>query len=233
MKTLAAILILAALAVATTAIALAHEDEETGDYSLVIGFLNEPAYEGEINAVSVRVTHVDDHATHSAEPDGVEGLDQTLQVEVTYVPTSTSKTMDLIPVYDDPGHYVAYLIPTAPGHYRFRLFGAIEGEEIDETFDSMAGGGNFDDVQTASAIHFPEPLPSVREIESAIRGVQEAQQAQQAQLAQQAQQTQQARLADDSDTDADAPLGIIGVATGVVGIVVGAAAMIVATRRKS
>ena len=183
-------MILAALAVATTAVALAHGDEEVGDYKLVVGFFNEPAYEGGVNAVSVRVTRSDDSAgmsgstgmsgmSHSDDAVGVEGLDQTLQVEVTYVPTSTSKTMDLLAVYGDPGHYVAYFIPTAPGHYRFRLIGTIEGDEIDETFESMAGGGEFDDVRSQTGLHFPEPRPSLRELESAVRGAQDmAQQAQ-------------------------------------------------------
>jgi len=216
MKILTTILILTALAAATTAAALAHDDREAGDYKFVVGFFNEPAYEGGVNAASVRVTRVDDsaempHSTGSMGSMGqtgqtgqmgemdmmshsmgspVEGLEQTLQVEVTYVPTSTSKTMDLIAVYGDPGHYVAYLIPTAPGHYRFRLIGTIEGDEIDETFESRAGGGNFDDVRAMTGLHFPEPQPSLRELESAVRGAQET--AQQAQLA----------ALDDSDSDA-------------------------------
>ena len=227
MKTLAMILTLIALAAATTAVALAHGDSEQGDLKLVVGFLNEPTYEGEINAVSVRVARVDDH--HPEDSEGVEGLAQTIQVEVTYVPTGVSQVMDLRAAYNDPGHYVAELIPTAPGHYRFRVFGTIEGEAIDETFDSMAGGGNVDDVQPASVIHFPESQPSVRELESAVRGALEtAQQAQDA--ARQAQDAaQQAQLAAaDSDSDAGATIGIIGIVVGAIGIAVGGAALFVA-----
>ena len=238
MKTLATMLTLIALAAATTAVALAHGDEEVGELKLVVGFLDEPAYEGEINAVSVRVTRVDDSADashHSEDPTGVEGLERTLQVEVTYVPTDTSKIMNLQAAYNDPGHYVAVLIPTAPGHYRFRLFGTIEDEAIDETFESHAGGGEFDDVQPASIVHFPESQPSVRELESAIRGAQQTAQqaAQQAQLAQQAQAAQQAQLAADSDSDAGALLGIIGIIVGAVGVATGAAAIVMATRARS
>ena len=215
-------MILTALAAATTAVALAHGDEEVGDYKLVVGFFNEPAYEGGINAVSVRVTRGDDS-------EGVEGLEQTLQVEVTYVPTSTSKMMDFLAVYGDPGHYVAYLIPTAPGQYRFRLFGTIEGDEIDETFESHAGGGDFDDVLTMTGLHFPEPQPSLREIESAVRGAQQtAQQAEQL-----AQQAQLAAADDDSDSDAGALLGIIGIVVGAAGVAIAAAAMVMATRARN
>ena len=214
-KTLAIILTLAALAAATTAVALAHGDEEVGDYKLVVGFFNEPAYEGGVNAVSVRVTRTRDFA-------GVEGLDQSLKVEVTYVPTSTSKTMDMIALYGDPGHYVAYLVPTAPGHYRFRLIGTIEGNQIDETFESMAGGGEFDDVRSQAGLHFPEPRPSLRELESAVRGAQDM-----------AQQAQIAAAAEDSDSDAGPLLGIIGIVVGAAGVAIAAAAMVVATRARN
>ena len=225
MKTLATMLTLIALATATTAVALAHDDREKGDLKLVVGFLDEPAYEGEINAVSVRVARVDDH--HPEDPVGVEGLEQTLQVEVTYVPTGTSKIMNLRAAYNDPGHYVAELIPTAPGHYRFRVFGTIEGDAIDETFESMAGGGDFDDVQPASVIQFPESQPSARELESAIRGVQET--------TRQAQETaRQAQLAAaDSDSGSDALLGIIGIIVGAIGVVAGGVALVVALQARN
>lgn len=233
MKILTTIMILTALAAATTAVALAHGDEEVGELRLVVGFFNEPAYEGGINAASVRVTRGDDSAgasgstgmsgmSHSEDAVGVEGLEQTLQIEVTYVPTSTSKMMDLLAVYGDPGHYVAYLIPTAPGHYRFRLVGTIEGDQIDETFESHAGGGDFDDVRTMTGLHFPEPQPSLRELESAVRGAQDM-----------AQQAQLAAAAGDSDSDAGALLGIIGIIVGAIGIATGAAAIVMATRARN
>ena len=37
----------------------AHEGREVGDYNLVVGFKNEPAYEGLLNAVSLIVTYSD------------------------------------------------------------------------------------------------------------------------------------------------------------------------------
>ena len=229
MKILGTIMVLIALAVVTSAVALAHGDREDGDLNLVVGFLNEPAYEGELNAASVRVTRVDDSAgaSHSSE-EGVEGLERTLQIEITHVPTSISKTMNLRAAFGDPGHYIADIVPTAPGHYRFRVFGTIEGEEIDETFESHAGGGDFDDVQTLAGLYFPEPQPSMRELESAARGAQETarEAAQQAQIAASA-------ASEESDSGAGALMGIIGIVVGAVGVAVGAAAMVVAIRAKN
>ena len=100
----------------------------------------------------------------------MEGLEKTLQVEVTHVPSESSKVMDLRAVLNEPGHYAADLIPTAPGVYEFRVFGSAEGTPIDETFISRGGGGGFDDVRSAADLQFPERLPEVREIESAVRG---------------------------------------------------------------
>ena len=50
---------------------LAHEGRNVGDYNLVVGFLHEPAYEGQLNAVSLLVTKpssesADDH--HETAP---------------------------------------------------------------------------------------------------------------------------------------------------------------------
>lgn len=232
-RSLIAILIMAALAATASTAAFAHDDEELEGNKLVVGFLYEPTYEGERNAVSLRVTKGagdeqeessdtgSDHH-HAPEPVGIEGLQSTLQVEVTHVPSNVSKTMNLRPVSNDPGHYVADLIPTSPGHYRFRFFGTIEGELTDVTFDSMAGGGDFDDVQAASAIHFPEPVASTREMESAMRGLQTTV----ASLQAEPEETQ-----DDSD-GATATMAIIAIVLGAGGVVFGGVSLVLSMRNR-
>ena len=125
-------------------------------------------------------------------------------------------------VWDDPGHYAADLIPTSPGHYRFRIFGTIEGNPLDETFDSRAGGGGFDDVQVASVIHFPETVASAREVEGAARGAQTT--------AQKA--WEEAMDATSAVSDATT-LGIIGIVVGAVGIAIGGGAMFTSQRRRN
>ena len=163
------------------------------------------------------------HSGHSGETVApVEGLEDTLQVEVTYVPSEASRTMSLRTVYDDPGHYVADLIPTSPGHYRFRFFGTIEGNPLDKTFDSMAGGGGFDDVQTASVVHFPETVASAREVEGAVRGAQAT-----------AQQAQAEAVSAKSDASGASTLGIVGILVGAVGIALGGGAMLISLRRRT
>ena len=229
---------------------IAHEGRPVGDYRFVVGWLEEPAYEGGRNAASVTITKVvdngnvgaetessgdthgngdnrsegeegeghhngkdednDESSGHDSGGDGdqsslmpsapkvlasvagqhhettepVEGLEGSIQVEVTHVASGASKIMDLIAVFGEPGHYVAHMIPTASGVYEFRVFGTIEGTAIDETFASRGGGGGFDDIRSSAGLHFPEELPEIREIESGVRGaLQTAQEAQDAALA--------------------------------------------------
>ena len=225
----------ALMSIIPAAAVLGHEDREEGEYTFKVGFLEEPAYEGQRNAVSLRVTkmkaeepgegHGDaakkdmaeesDHAHDGPATVPVEGLEATLQVEVTHVPSGASKVMNLRPAWNDLGHYLADLIPTSPGHYRFRFFGTIEGTEIDTTYDSRASGGSFDDIREASAIHFPETVASGRELESAVRGAQdEAQQARDA-----------ATSAEDAVSSASI-LGILGIVLGAIGIAFGGVSLL-------
>ena len=156
----------------------------------------------------------------------VEGLAETLQVEVTHVPSGASRIMDLRAVFQAPGHYTADLIPTAPGVYQVRVFGSIEETAVDETFVSAGGGGGFSDVVSKTDLYFPEPLAEIRELESAVRGAVAA-----------AQEAQDATLAASSDTDSEDgdsgnTLAIVAIVLGAAGAVAGSAAGIVAVRRR-
>jgi hypothetical protein len=192
------------LLVGITSTAGAHERREVGAYQLVVGFLTEPAFEGLKNGVDLRVL---DRETQQP----VEGLERTLQVELTYVPSGAAKVLRLRTIYREPGHYTADIIPTVPGHYRFRFFGSLGETAVNATFESRAGGGQFDDVDAAADLQFPERLPALREMQSAIRGTQQtAQQAQDAALAAQAGRTSAQTLA-----LIGAVLGALGLATGI------------------
>jgi hypothetical protein len=157
---------LAALALLILAVALplaAHEDRETedGKYTIDLGWRIEPAYTNLFNGPEFTVKpsgedghddsagHDDNEAEHA--DDGIAGLEETLQIEVSY--GGQTKLLRLRPVPNSPGHYTADLIPTQPGDYTFRVFGTIEGVEIDETFS--ASDGEFSTVEPISDIQFP------------------------------------------------------------------------------
>ncbi|MSQ36585.1 MAG: hypothetical protein EXR63_05550 [Dehalococcoidia bacterium] len=138
------------------AVASAHERRTVGKYELVVGFFVEPVYVGQMNGVSLRVQLPGAPATP------VEGLEKTLQVEITHMGSGTRKTVPLRTVFREPGHYTADLLPTVTGQYRFRFFGTIEGTTVNEQFTS---GANFDSVEGAGEIEFPERVAQVREVQ--------------------------------------------------------------------
>jgi hypothetical protein len=201
-----AVLILVQVALAvTSAVAYAHEQRDVSKYSLEVGFFVEPAIEGQMNGVELRVT---DFATNQP----VTGLEKTLQVEITCIPAKASKTFAIEPVDPDgdPGHYKNGLIPTQPGTYSFRFFGTIQGTPVNETF--ISGPDTFGDVLTAADVQFPQQLPSLRELDGVARDAQAA--------GQKAQQS----------SSAASTLAVVGIVLGAIGAGTGAWAL--AARRK-
>ena len=154
----------------------------------------------------------------------VEGLEGSLQVEVTHVASGTSRVFDLEAAWGDPGHYIAGMIPTASGVYEFRIFGAIEETPIDETFVSLGGGGDFDDIQPSGDLQFPEQLPELREVVGAAQGARDiAQQAQDAALA--------AQAGGNGDGGVNA-LTVVALIIGIVGALLGAGGLYLAVQAR-
>jgi hypothetical protein len=137
----------------------AHErrDVAGGQYRFVVGFLNEPAFQGELNAISVRITKpAPPEATPAPGEEEVpgtpvEGLEKSLKFEIIH--GDQTKELPVETVFRDPGHYVGYVIPTEPGDYSFHVTGEIEGTAIDETFTS--GPETFSQVAPRADIEFP------------------------------------------------------------------------------
>jgi len=121
----------------------AHEHRDVGEYTFVVGFINEPAISGDTNGISLTVSKGDTP---------VEGLTDTLKATVIF--GDQSKDMTLTPVWNTPGAYQAMFIPTAAGDYTFHFTGTIEDTEVDETFTSSPDG--FDSVAERSEYEFPE-----------------------------------------------------------------------------
>lgn len=218
MKLFLAIKFWTLLAIFTATVALtispagAHERREVGKYQFVVGFISEPAFEGQKNGVDLRVTNA-----QTQQP--VEGLQDTIQVELTHVPSGVSKVMKLRTVFREPGHYANDFIPTAPGQYAFRFSGAIEGEAVNERFES--GPGRFNDVQSSAESQFPEKLPELRELQSAVRGAQNA-----------ALRAEQAAVQTRDSASVAKVLAIVGIVLGVAGIVSGVGSALMWRRKR-
>lgn len=124
--------------------ALAHERRAVGPYTLVVGFLSEPAFTGIPNGVDLRVTN-------TAANTPVEGLQDTLQVEVKAA--GRSKTYQLRARFGQPGAYAADLVPTRATTYVFRFFGKVGDLAVNEDFQS--GPGRFNEPQSLVDAEFP------------------------------------------------------------------------------
>lgn len=139
----------------------AHERREVGKYLFVVGFLNEPAFEGEQNGVSVRITN-----SETGQP--VENLAETFKAQVVF--GDQQRDLKLQPVFRDPGHYKSDFYPTATGAYTFRFSGEIEGTAVDESFTSSPDG--FHEVSATTDVQFPVVVPSASELNSQLAAAQ-------------------------------------------------------------
>jgi hypothetical protein len=144
---------------AATAVS-AHVVKTVGPYRVAIGWLKEPTYVGEQNAVQVVI--------HDARGDAVDDLSpDDLQV-VVGTGGQESKPMSLAPTFDEdtglgiPGDYDAPIIPTAPGDYTFHVTGTIHGTAIDETVTSSES--TFESAVAPTDIEFPAALPALGEV---------------------------------------------------------------------
>lgn len=144
--TLASIALLAALlgVVLTTASALAHEKRHVGNYTFVVGFLDEPAYANVKNSLDLTICNgsdcnytVQDATRVLSNP--ISDADKTLKVEVSRG-GSAPLALTLEPRWANPGKYNAYFLPTKVGDYTFHIFGTLNNNNIDEKFTSSPTG---------------------------------------------------------------------------------------------
>lgn len=133
-------------------IASAHEHRDVGKYEFVVGFINEPAFEGEQNGIWVQIT---EKATQTP----VENLADTMKAQVVYGENQLDLALE--PAWNEKGVYTADFYPTAPGDYTFRFYGDIAGTAIDEKFTSSPEG--FSSVEPTTALQFPAKVPAVSE----------------------------------------------------------------------
>ena len=157
MVVLAAVLV----ALALPGSAAAHEHREVGNYVFVVGFMNEPAFEGELNGIWVSVTTKD-----TEQP--VEGLAETLNAQVIH--GASEREMALEPAFGEPGVYTSVFYPTADGDYTFRFFGTIEGNQVDESFTSSPDG--FNSVSASAEFQFPAAVPGADTLASQLASAQ-------------------------------------------------------------
>jgi hypothetical protein len=196
---------LAAGLAVTAAPATAHEGRATGAVRFVVGWGDEPAYTGFRNSAQVTVTEASGGAP-------VTDIGDTLKVEVI---KGTEKVTLPLARAGASGDYRAWLTPTRPGAYTFRVHGTVRGQTVNESFSSSPT--TFNDVEDSSTIQFPAKDPTPGQL--ATRVDREFPRIDTA-------------LNDAEDTAARAQtMAFAGVAAGALGLLVGAAALVLARRR--
>ena len=158
---LAALPVTAVLLVLGAAPALAHEPRTSAGLQFTVGWGEEPAYTGFKNSVQVIVSE--------ANGTPLTDLGDSLKVEVTK--GAEKITLPLVANFrvggiGTPGDYRAWVTPTRPGTYTFRVMGTVRGQPVDESFTSSRN--TFDEVEDVSNIQFPAKDPSPGQLATRI-----------------------------------------------------------------
>jgi len=146
-KLLAPALLLIGLLIAPTG-ALAHERRTIGNgkYDVVVGWDAEPAFVGQKNAASIRISQA---GSNPAVP--VTGAEKTLKVQIRQ--GATTRDFPLRSVFGQNGYYVADIVPTREGDYQWTFVGTINEDQINDKFDSA--DGKFNGVESIAPLQFP------------------------------------------------------------------------------
>jgi hypothetical protein len=136
----------------------AHGHTEVGDYEFVIGFHNEPAYQGEPNGLDLFVTNLT-----TGEP--VNGLEETLRVELIY--GASKQELEMRTQFGQDGAYTADVIPTEAGDYTWHIWGDVEGTPVDISMASSPD--TFSPVHAKSEMAFPAAEPTANDLRAEIQ----------------------------------------------------------------
>ena len=143
------VMIVIASLLLTSGSAYAHERRMVGPYQFVVGWLNEPAYVGQLNSLDLRITD-----TRNNQP--VAGLEKTFQADVAAgglapFPLAVSAR------FGTAGAYNGWVMPTVVGQYTFHITGKIDTQNVDEKFQS--GPNTFGDIENTAALQYPAKVP--------------------------------------------------------------------------
>lgn len=177
--------------------ALAHERRTVGPVQMVVGWANEPAYAGFLNAVQLRV---------SDDAGPITDVGDALKVEVTFGDQKIGP-LAMAAAFGSPGEYRSAMVPTRPGTYTFRFVGTVKGQQIDQSFTSSER--TFDSPKETADIEFPVKDPSRGQLASRVDRIEP--------------RVDQVRSAVESDVDDAKSAASWATALAVVGLLVGLA----------
>jgi hypothetical protein len=176
--------------------ALAHERRTVGNgkYDVVVGWTGEPAYAGQMNGASIRITN-------AGTTTPVTGADKTLKLAIRQ--GASTQAFPLKAAFGQDGLYTADIMPTRVGDYQWTFTGDINGDPINETFDTA--DGKFNAVQPASGVQFPVALGDPAQNAAAVQSAQ-------------------------ADAQSARTLALIGIVLGAIGLVLAIGAWLMRPR---
>lgn len=153
---LAAILCCIALAV-HAGVARAHEEITVGDYTVEIGWQNEPPQAWEENALVLHIVH-----TNGGQP-----VVDAAGLTVTLAYGGQEKLLALQPM-EEAGTFSAPVVPTLAGQYAVFLGGTLGGAQVDAVIEpEEVGFGNGDRSAVEETQLFPQVTPAPQDAGSA------------------------------------------------------------------
>jgi hypothetical protein len=136
----------------------------------VVGWLNEPAYVGQLNSLDLRIS--DTRVRGGADqPNGtpVTGLDKTLTADVAAGGLAPYK-LEVTARFGTAGAYNGVVMPTVTGTYTFHIVGKIDTTSIDEKFTS--GPNTFGDIEDTAAVQYPAKVPVADDLGKKLDAIQ-------------------------------------------------------------
>jgi hypothetical protein len=130
--------------------AAAHARIEVGNYTLVLGWEQEPVIVGDRNALVLEV--------HDLEGSPVVDLEGSLEVNVLYAGRSY---LGFLSPTSEPGNYEMEILPTVRGQYEVHLLGQIGDQAVDVFLEP-------EEVLPARTLQFPEALADPIEMQMQI-----------------------------------------------------------------
>jgi hypothetical protein len=141
-----------AVLVGVSSAASAHEKKGVGALSLTIGWGDEPAFSGSKNYVEVDV----------ADAAGAPVVDPAARLTVEVFFGAERMSLQLQPAGTPPGKFRAWLVPTRPGTYAFRITGTVRGQAVETT--STCSDTTFACVTDVADVQFPVKDPSAGQL---------------------------------------------------------------------
>lgn len=198
--------------------ALAHEEIVRGDVRIVGGWTNEPPYVNQINGIELNITRISN---------GQPINNALAQVDVSMRKGGETKPLEFQPT-EEPGHYVAEILPTQTGQYAIAFQGTIAGAAFN-------GQIEIEDVGNTRLLEFPPASSSGGVSDEVLEQLQTVvtdltAQVDQATIAsEKAQQAAQAATESAAEQKVAADraylFGMVGVGVGVAGIIIGVVAL--------